>query len=218
MFFLRYLAVPARDHPEHGVLGEAFVCCWVVRKTLVGAERAARRNLRAERWHVLGRDAAHAVSAADYPAGDEWRAFHDQALTDGEVYLFHTSPRFPVYLVVAAVERRTPRQAAEAHYFISGESLVGEGRNVAVPNFWSKARRQRARKAARDAIAEAGWNVLRVVSEQPCGQTDLPEDFRRYYDEAEEAGACLVFVHDARAEGRSSRRGSRRAPKSSRGA
>lgn len=214
MFFLRYVAVPAKRHPEHEVLGEAFVCCWVERKTLATADRVARRNMKAELWDVLERDAAHAVFASNYPEGDEWRAYYDQALIDKEVYVFHTSPRFPVYWIIATA-RRGPRETAEAHYLISGESLLGKHHEVAVPNFWNLIRRHRALKAARDAIAAAGWAVTRVVSEKPCGQSDLPSDFHRYYDEAEEVGACLVFVHNAGPERKGAPKTRRRAPKSS---
>jgi hypothetical protein len=194
MFFLRYNAIPGKAHPEREVLGDAFVCCWVERKTLAEADKVARRNIKHEKWEILERDAAEKVTEADYEEGDDWLEFYLQALTDKEVYVFHTSPRYPVLRVIAAVERRAPREVAEAHYFLSGESLVGEGGDVAVPNFWNAVRRQLALKAAREAIAEAGWKVTRVVFEQPCGQRDLPEDFHGYYDEAEEVGSCLVFV------------------------
>jgi hypothetical protein len=194
MFFLRYNAIPTKTHPEHEVLGEAFICCWVERKTLDQADRAARRNIKREKWEILERDAAQVVTEADYEEGDDWLELYRQALTDKEVYVFHTSPRFPVLRVVVTVERRAPREVAEAHYFLSGQSLVGEDEDVAVPNFWNAVRRQLALKAAREAIAEAGWKVTRVVSEQPCGQRDLPEEFHGYYDEAEEVGSGLVFV------------------------
>jgi hypothetical protein len=101
-----------------------------------------------------------------------------------------------VILVVAAVRRGTPPETAEAHYLLAGHTLIPEGGDVAVPNFWNAVRRQRALKAARDAIGDAGWKVTKVVSEQPCGYDDVPEDFRPYYDEAEDRGSCLVFVRD----------------------
>jgi hypothetical protein len=214
MFFRRYFAMPAKRHREHDLLGEAYVCCWVERKTLAAADRVARRNMKAELWDVLERDAAHAVSAPDYPEGDEWRAYYDQARIDKEVYVFHTSPRFPVYWIIAAA-RRGPRETAEAHYLISGESLLGKDHEVAVPNFWNLIRRHRALKAARDAIAAAGWAVKRVVSEKPCGQGDLPGDFHRYYDEAEEVGACLVFVRDTQPERKGAAKTRRGTPKPS---
>ena len=34
------------------------------------------------------------------------------------------------------------------------------------------------------------------LANEPCGWDDVPEEMVQYYDEAEEDGACLVFVHD----------------------
>lgn len=200
MYFLRYAITPAESHPEFGVLGEGLVNCWVNRPTLATADRVARADVAARGWAVLEREAAEEVTAADYDEEDEWRGYYEQALTDREVYAYHTSPRYPVYHVVAAVERAAPPEAAEAHYFVCGEWLTDGDESVAVPDFWDESRRQTVLDAAGAAIRVAGWVVTGVVSHDPCGRSDLPEDMQFYYDEAEESGACLVFVRDGEAE------------------
>jgi hypothetical protein len=202
MFFLRYVAPPGQTHPERAVLGDAYICCWVDRKTLATADRVARRQIKRKKWEILERDAREKVTEQDYEEGDDWLDFYRQALTDGDVYVFHTSPRYPVFCIVASVKRLKQNRVeiADAHYFVAGNSLVKEDELVGVPNFWNAVRRQLALRAAREAIVNAGWKVTRIVSEQPCGQRDLPEDFHSYYDETEKLGACLVFVRtrDAR--------------------
>jgi hypothetical protein len=196
MFFLRFSIRPAESHPEHGVLGEGLVNCWINRPTLSTADRVARTEIKRRGWEILEREVAEEVTADDYDDEDGWREFYEQALKDREVFDYHLSPRFPVYWVVASVERGSPPEAAEAHYFLCGDQLTDEGESVAVPDFWNEYRRQTAQDAARAAIAEAGWAVTGIVSHQPCGRGDLPEELRFYYDEAEDAGACIVFVHD----------------------
>ena len=64
------------------------------------------------------------------------------------------------------------------------------------PDFWTGECGRTAVAAAHEAIGEAGWTVTAVVEERPCGRRDLSEDLVPYYDEAEDAGSCLVFVHE----------------------
>ena len=195
MYFLRYRAMPAKTHPERDRYGEALVCCWIDRRTLATADRVARRQLRAEKWDVLERDAGEKVTEADYDEGDEWLEHYRQALTDTEVFVYHLSPRSPVYCVIGAVKQGSPPRAAEAMYLASGESLLRDGEDdVSVPGFWDARRRAKVVAAARKAIREAGWTVTAIRDERPVGPTDLAEDFVAYYDEAEDRGSCLVFI------------------------
>ncbi len=195
MFFLRYSAFPTELHPEYNLLGEAFICCWIDEPTLAAADKVARRDIENQLWRIHEREAGEKVTEANYAEDDDWLEYYRQALTDKTVYLFHESPRFPVYWVVANVQQG--EEVAEAHYFLLGASLIDEDESVAVLGFWKGARRRTALDAARTAIAEAGWKLLEIVSDKPCGREDLPEEMHLYYDETEENGAALVFVHDA---------------------
>lgn len=196
MFFLRYRVLPSESHPNAVVSGEGLVNCWVNRPTLATADRVARGDIARRGWEVLEREAADEVTADAYDDEDGWRTYYEQALTDREVFVYHTSPRYPLYWVVASVEGGDPPGACEAHYFLCGEQLAGEGELVASPDFWDEYRRQTAQDAARAAVAGAGRAVAAIVSHRPCGRRDLPEELRFYYDEAEGSGACLVFVDD----------------------
>jgi len=196
MFYLRYHVTPTATHPEHGVLGEGYVCCWIERETVAEAEELARTEIVADNWDIIAQHAADTVTEADYPdAEDEDRDYYQQALTDGEVFVFHTSPRHPAYWVQATAQQATQPGIAEAHFLLLGDALVEDGEDVAVPDFWNEARREFARNAARTAIAEAGWTLIAITADQPCGPEDLPEEMQDYYDATEEDGSCLVFVN-----------------------
>lgn len=194
MFFLQYVANTSETHPEHGLLGDAFLCCWIDAPTLDLADAVARTEIDSQHWLIREREEAGEVQATDYDEDDENREFYEQALTDKTVYVFHTCPRYPVYWVAAAVEK--DGQVAEAHYFLAGASLVGEDDDVAIPGFWDGPHRETALTEAQGELAGSGWTLKEITSHKPCGREDVPEDLQFYYDAAEEDGACLVFVHD----------------------
>jgi hypothetical protein len=199
MFFLRYLVAPAADHPERDRLGEAYVCCWIDRRTLASADKAARRDIRRQKWQVLDRECGDVVTADDYDSNGEWLEYYEQALTDKEVFVYYRSPRYPVYWVTAAAERGAPAGAAAAHYFLFGGSIERAGEDVYDPAFWTGEHLRAALDGAREAIADAGWTIRTITGERPCSRGDVPEELVAYYDEAEDSGACLVFVRDERA-------------------
>lgn len=196
MFYLRYRVRPTNDHPEREMLGEGMVCCWIERPSLAEADGIAQEAIRDEQWDVLESEEGREIREEEYDADDEDLEFYQQAVLDKEVFVFHTSPRYPVFHVEAEVTDAQSVTTAEAHYFLCGESILREGEDVYDPAFWAGERQEIALTAATDAIREAGWAVVRVVLAEPCGRDDLPEELLSFYDEAEEAGACVVFVHD----------------------
>jgi hypothetical protein len=201
MFFLRYHVAPAVDHPERDRLGEAYCCCWLDRRTLAAADKAARRDIRGQRWQVLDRECGDEVTAADYDTNPEWLGYYQQAVTDKEVFVYYRSPRHPVYWVTAAVECGTTAAVADAHYFLFGGSVELAGEDVYDPAFWTGEHLRAALDGAREAIAHAGWVVTAFREHRPCAYADVPEELAAYYDEAEESGCCLVFVREAGPEG-----------------
>jgi hypothetical protein len=196
LFYLEYRVTPATSHPRAAQFGEGLACCWIDWPTLREADRAARRHISAQHWTVIEREHADRVTEADFADDPDRLAYYEQALTDREVLVFHESPRYPVYLIVARAERRDPAEVAEVYYFVCNEALMAEDDDPYDPDFWSGERVQAARDAAHEAIAEQGWKLVAVVEERPIGRGDLPDDLVPFYDDAEEDGACLVFVHD----------------------
>jgi len=196
MFYLRYRALPAVDHPRADRLGEALVCCWIDRPTLAEAGSVARTDIAEQHWRILDREVGEEVTAADYEPGDEAHPYYEQALTDREVFVYYTSPRYPVYWVTAAVTHADPPETAEAHYFLCGEAVAEEEEDINDPAFWGGDRGRAAVEAARDAITGEGWQVAGQLAGRPCGTRDLPEDLVEFYDGAEDDGSCLVFLRD----------------------
>jgi exonuclease III len=196
MYFLRYNVFPAESHPRYEILGEALVCCWIERAALEEADEVARCELQQNHWRILARDSADEVTEADFEDHDVWRSYYEQALMDKEVYQYHLSPRHPVYWVITSVQEESSGEVAEAHYFLCGDNICEEDEDVYDPAFWTGEREETAVEGARESLAEAGWRVRTILKQGPCAHSDVPEDMQVYFDEAEEHGACLVFVHD----------------------
>jgi hypothetical protein len=200
MYYLEYCVLPGANNPRREQLGEGLVCCWIDRPSLTEADRVAQRIIRREHWDVLERQCGEVATEADHAGDEEWLGYYRQALTDKEVFAFHLSPRHPVYWLTASVARESPAEAAEAHYFLSGASILQEGEDLYDPGFWSAELERVAEAGATEAITAAGWMVPAVAQRRPCGRGDLPEELVPYYDEAEEAGSCLVFLQEGDGE------------------
>ena len=196
MYFLRYQVLPNAGHPEADRVGEGLVCCWIDRPTLDEADALAQVDIAGQGWDILERETAEEVTAADYEPDHEWLAYYEQALTDGVVFVYHTSPRHPVYWVTVPVTQASPPETAEAHYFLCGEAVAGAEDDIYDPAFWSSDRGRAAVDAAREVIASEGWAVAGEPAGRPCGRRELPADLIEFYDEAEEEGSCLVFLRD----------------------
>jgi hypothetical protein len=193
MYFFRFVVFPAAAHPEREKLGEGLALCWIDRPTELEADAVARTEIGREAWDIVERESVETVTEADYPdPDDEMREFYDQAVTEGEVLVFVTSPRFPVYWVTAAVEQGDPVAAGVAHYFVSGDAVRDDEDDVYDPDFWAGDRAQAALDAAEKDLAEAGWVLVRVLDQRPCAASDVPGELVDFFDEAEETGSCLV--------------------------
>jgi hypothetical protein len=196
MYYLEYRVWPGEDNPRREQLGEGLVCCWIDRRSLAAADRVARRVIRRQQWEVLERECGKTATEADHADDEQWVRSFRQAVTDKEVFSFNLSPRYPVYWLTASVTRESPREAAEAHYFLAGASILQEGEDLYDPGFWSGEPEQAAEAGAAEAVRKAGWQVTAVLQRRPCGRGDVPEDLVPFYDEAEDSGSCLVFLHE----------------------
>jgi hypothetical protein len=196
MYYLEYRVLPDTNNPRRDQLGEGRVCCWIDRPSLTEADRVARRSIGSEHWEVLERARGEQVTKADHAEDEEWLAHFRQALIDKEVFVFNLSPRYPVYWLTASVTSPFSAATAEAHYFLAGDSILEEGEDLYDPGFWSEELEQVAETVADEEIADAGWEMTAVTKKRPCGRGDVPANLIPYYDEAEEEGSCLVFLHE----------------------
>src|SRR5690242_12025419 len=125
MYYLEYRILPAPDHPREALLGEGLACCWIECDSVEEADETARTFITQESWLIVGREYGEVVTEEDCE-DDDFRAYHEQALTDKEVFVIHQSPRHPVYWITAEVEEEGSGQTAEAHYFLCGESIMAD--------------------------------------------------------------------------------------------
>ena len=200
MFYLQYRVLPSAANPRREQLGEGLVCCWIDRPTLRQADRVARHTIQRQHWEVLEREYGEPAGEIEHGDDEEWVRCYRQALTDKEVFAFNLSPRFPVYWVTASVARNSSPEVAEAHYLLAGASIVQDGDDLYAPDFWSEGLAQLAVAGAVEAVEAEGWVVTEVLRRCPCGRGDVPEELVFAYDEAEDSGSCLVFLHDGDAE------------------
>lgn len=196
MFFLSYRVRPTPNNPENAVIGESWASCWMDKPTLTAADRAARKALREDEWEILAREEARTVDGRTYKRGDPWREHFEEAREAGSAFVLNLSPRYPVFAVLFDASQPGTDRRAQALFLVSGVRLFRAGEElVAVPNFWDAERQARAVADAGERVRAAGWQVDSVAETWPCGPDDLDADLRRYYDEAEELGTCLVFLH-----------------------
>lgn len=92
MHYLQFEATPQPNHPEASSLGGAFVNCWVVADTQSDAEAMARKNIAEQLWRIDKLVECFVDDRDLYDADADQLQYYDQAVIDGEVYVFHTYP------------------------------------------------------------------------------------------------------------------------------
>lgn len=195
MFVLTVLAVTTSEHPDHGRVGEAYVSCWIDRDEEEDAIAVARDLIISDGWEVVRIEEISTVTEANYDDDDEYRRYYEQAVTDKEVVVFHVCPMFPVFRMsfeIAPVSEGNT--ACEATAWVANE-YVGADYDPMEPDFWSGARVERAIAHVTEAVSENGYDVIRLLDQFPCRRDETSDDCQ-FYDDAEENGICIVFVHD----------------------
>lgn len=92
MYYLMFHAVPLSKNPEAASVGGAYVSCWIERATLSEADNVARSWIGSEQWHVDDREEAYSIDRSDYRDDNPSLQYYEQALIDGEVFVFHSYP------------------------------------------------------------------------------------------------------------------------------
>ena len=195
MYLLTIVAVTTEENPDHGKVGEAYVTCWINTDDEAAAVETAHRMIESDGWNVVETEEVDTVTADDYDDDDPYLACYEQALTDGEVLVFHISPMYPVYRLVLEVSgTNTEDSACEAIAWVSNEA-VSDDYDPMEPDFWSGERVNKAISLATDTISENGYTVMQVLEQTPCNRADSAEEVH-FYDDAEEDGICIVLVQD----------------------
>ncbi len=204
MYFLAVSAKTLPENPEHGLIGEAYIACWIVAESESAAKQTAYRMIREDGFEVIDTEELLKVAAENYEDDDPNLQYYQQAVTDKTVLVVNVCPRYPVYFLSAAIQQNTaedssdPPPTCEARIWISNE-VVDEEHDPMEPDFWSGSRVDTARRIAKQTIEDNDHRVIRFIDQYPCGPDEAGEEVR-FYDDAENDGVCVVIVHQA-AEG-----------------
>jgi hypothetical protein len=183
---------PGPDHPERERIGAAVLNIWVRAESKAKAQALFEQEVSDLALVLDQSEGPRACRLEDYENDPERRERFEQAQIDGLVVVCHVCPKYPVYWVTAIARRISRGKTATLHYFLSADSICRDVDDVFDPDFWTGKHERKAVKAAVGAIREVGWTVTAVTEQRPCGREDVPEELTGGYDEAEEAGACLV--------------------------
>ncbi len=196
MYFLAIAVEPTEEHPDHATLGECLVSCWIEREAIEDAIAVAKAMILEKPWRIIRIELVQYVTEADYDEDDDHTQYFEQALIDKEVLVFNTSPRYPVYHMEFTLKSDPKGDGpGEARAWIVNY-MVDEEYDHYAPDFWSGERAARAVSTMKEAIREHGYEVDEVTHQGPYSRDESSEDCQ-YYDDAEDQGMCLVFIHDS---------------------
>lgn len=93
IFFARYEAIPLPDSPEFEQLGGAYINCWIDAASEEEASDVSAGFVREAGWKIVTvEEPFREVNADAYSDDDEGRGYYEQAVEDGECYVFHQWP------------------------------------------------------------------------------------------------------------------------------
>lgn len=92
MFFYIYDVIPKETHPQHGLLGGAYVHCWLDLATDEAARAQAQARLDEAGWLIRTCQHQAEVDLEDYLDDEEGRDGFKQAQKAREAYVFHVWP------------------------------------------------------------------------------------------------------------------------------
>ncbi|MEQ9207880.1 MAG: hypothetical protein RLN78_10980 [Phycisphaerales bacterium] len=91
MYFFSFHSIPLK--PEDKLeFGGAYVNCWIQDSSIGKAEERARAVVECNEWSITNQDNDSYETTRDHWIGDAQLEYYDQALIDGEVWVFHTYP------------------------------------------------------------------------------------------------------------------------------
>jgi hypothetical protein len=141
MIFARYNCIPGKRHPDIERVGETYANCWLRVRSFSEAKKIAEKNIRGQNWQILNLDEIWRIPKGHYQTEDDGLPYYEQALIDKEVYVFHQSPKHPVYCVnFEAVPIQTNTQFpkgtyADVRYWVVNEKVSSSD---VFDDFWGK--------------------------------------------------------------------------------
>jgi uncharacterized protein with PIN domain len=96
IFYAQYEAVPLPQSEEFGECGGAYISCWLRAQSEREAADLVSALLQDRGWQIVSvEEECREVTAAVYSEDEEGRGHYDQAVMDGECYVFHQWPAVP---------------------------------------------------------------------------------------------------------------------------
>ena len=96
IYYAMYEAAPGPDSPDFVTCGGAFVNCWVRAASKEEAEKATAAAINDNGWKILTVEEECCEVTSDWYAEDdeEW-PWYQQAVAEGECYVYHQWPPEP---------------------------------------------------------------------------------------------------------------------------
>lgn len=93
IFFAQYHAVPLPHSEQYAECGGAYVNCWLEAASEDEAHKMASALIHGRGWQILSvEEECREVTQASYADNEEGKEHYDQAVLDGECYVFHQWP------------------------------------------------------------------------------------------------------------------------------
>jgi len=93
IFYVQFEALPNPGSHDFKEFGGAYVNCWVSASSETQAKDIARKSIGEAQWHVVAvEEEVREVNEQYYSENIEGLEHYEQALLDGECYVFHRWP------------------------------------------------------------------------------------------------------------------------------
>ena len=93
MYFIQYETRPAPGSALFHEVGGAIANCFVQASSPAAAQQLALQNFKDHEWEVVSlEDGPFLAERDDYLDDDDWLQWFDEALQEGECYVFHQWP------------------------------------------------------------------------------------------------------------------------------
>ena len=92
IFYLQYEASPTIESDIYNDVGGAYINCWIKTDSLQSAMKIAEKDIKNNRWVVHNLEDLGSVTNDNYDEDDNALEYYQQALMDGEVYVYHSWP------------------------------------------------------------------------------------------------------------------------------
>lgn len=93
IYYMQYEVHPAQDNEDFATVGGAYANCFVEAEDETEATEIVQEYFRINHWMVLSlEDGPFLTEADDYEDDPEWLEYFNEAVSEGECFIFHEWP------------------------------------------------------------------------------------------------------------------------------